>query len=277
MPPVSELCTHLVGPLCTAIPATQGPLPAHLRRSWQSSDPLLRQHRIRYLQLGGDTWNRCGPGWLNVDANYDVGDGAPSANVIATDDTDRKIMRHEVSAHSRLPFANNSFQLVYSEHMLEHMLPVKGGGVNFLSEAYRVLVPGGVLRIVTPDLAKYVCSFVEPSNTFLERHGERFQPMQLLGNAKGGITRAGVFNNIFRNYGHMWIYDFDELRHAVHTAGIDPSLACRSSRNGRGMPPWASQVLRRANEPRNSTQTCWLDQAVRKDESMYVLLIKPLV
>ena len=206
----------------------------------------------------------------------------PRPNKIVTDlETGRKIMRHEISATSRLPFSDGSVQLVYSEHMLEHMLPVTGGGINFLREAYRILAPGGVLRIVTPDLAKYVCALVEPSSSFLNRHGRRFPPMERMGAADGtpraepSPTRAGVVNNIFRNYGHQWIYDFDELRHALRKAGIDPKHACRSDRSGRGMPRWAAAVLHRANEPRNRTLTCWLDQPVREDESMYVVLTKP--
>ena len=78
--------------------------------------------------------------------------------MIFVDDTDRFNMKHVVSARSKLPFASASVQMVYSEHMLEHMLPIAGGGAQFLREAWRVLAPGGLLRIVTPDLAKYACA-----------------------------------------------------------------------------------------------------------------------
>ena len=91
-------------------------------------------------------------------------------------------MRHVVHAKSRLPFVNGSLQMVYSEHMLEHMLPIAGGGVTFLREAWRVLAPGGLLRIVTPDLAKYVCALAGkgPDKGFLESHAARFGPMELM-------------------------------------------------------------------------------------------------
>lgn len=129
--------------------------------AWASTDPKLRKLGIKYLQIGGDTWNRCGPGWLNIDGNFDRGDGALFPDVIFTDDTVRHNMKHIITGESRLPFADNSVQYVYSEHMLEHLLP-SGGGLMFLREAWRVLAPGGVLRLVTPDLDKRVWLYSNP-------------------------------------------------------------------------------------------------------------------
>ena len=64
---------------------------------WISPDSQLRKLGVRYLQVGGDTWNRCGHGWVNVDGNFDVGDGAKGENLIFRDDTDRLNMKHVVS------------------------------------------------------------------------------------------------------------------------------------------------------------------------------------
>ena len=64
---------------------------------WISPDAQLRKLGVRYLQVGGDTWNRCGHGWVNVDGNFDVGDGAKGENLIFRDDTDRLNMKHVVS------------------------------------------------------------------------------------------------------------------------------------------------------------------------------------
>lgn len=49
-----------------------------------------------------------------------------------------------------IPLADSSVDCVYHSHVLEH-LP-KEVGRSFLAECRRVLVPGGVLRIVVPDL-----------------------------------------------------------------------------------------------------------------------------
>ncbi len=72
------------------------------------------------------------PDWTNADL-------APSAaDVLAVD------------LRRPLPFAAASFTAVYASHVLEHLVPVEAD--RLLREARRVLAPGGILRIVVPDL-----------------------------------------------------------------------------------------------------------------------------
>ena len=76
-------------------------------------------------------------------------------------------------------------------------------GASFLRESYRILKPGGVLRVTTPDLEKYLEGYVNrKTNTFLQDHAARFPPMGKLGPP---YTAASVVNNIFRNYEHRWV------------------------------------------------------------------------
>lgn len=50
----------------------------------------------------------------------------------------------------RLPLPDQSASLVYSSHFLEHIPRPQVDG--FLAECHRILVPGGVLWLVLPDL-----------------------------------------------------------------------------------------------------------------------------
>jgi SAM-dependent methyltransferase len=50
----------------------------------------------------------------------------------------------------RLPFKEGQFDAVYHSHVLEH-LP-HSQALPFLRECHRVLAPGGILRVVVPDL-----------------------------------------------------------------------------------------------------------------------------
>lgn len=47
-----------------------------------------------------------------------------------------------------LPYSDNEFNGVYSEHFIEHMY--KYQGINFFKEVKRILQPGGVIRTVWP-------------------------------------------------------------------------------------------------------------------------------
>ena len=247
-----------------------------LRRSWESPDPLLRTLGVRYLQIGGDIWNRCHEGWLNIDAAF-KSEGLHGESQFGTDDKCGNNMAISFSEITVLPFASNSVQMVYSEHMIEHMLP--DAGSNLLHEAYRVLVPDGILRLATPDLGRYMLGYVESgargqggTNAFLRVHSQRFGPMQQPRNRPP--TDATIVNNIFRNYGHKWVYDFEELRSRAVDAGIAAEDVCQSDRVGRGLPQALQRARDRATHPRNESLACWLDQAVREDESLYVHLVK---
>ena len=67
-------------------------------------------------------------------------------------DTARKhllIKLNSTSDYSILS-AKCSFAFVFSEHMIEHVS--RPDGILMLEECFRILRPGGVVRIVTPNL-----------------------------------------------------------------------------------------------------------------------------
>jgi SAM-dependent methyltransferase len=58
-----------------------------------------------------------------------------------------------------LPFPAQYFDAVYHAHLLEH-LP-RASALPFLRECHRVLKPGGILRIVVPDLEQIARLYLE--------------------------------------------------------------------------------------------------------------------
>ena len=50
----------------------------------------------------------------------------------------------------KFPWEDNSVDVVYSSHTLEHLS--KSEGQHFLTECHRVLKPNGIIRIIVPDL-----------------------------------------------------------------------------------------------------------------------------
>jgi hypothetical protein len=57
--------------------------------------------------------------------------------------------------------------------------------------------------------------------------------------------------------------------------GVPKYAVCRSDRRATGLPRALRRAIERANRPKNASLACWLDQAVREDESLYVHVTKP--
>lgn len=57
-----------------------------------------------------------------------------------------------------IPYDNESFEVVYHSHLLEHF--PKNFAETFLYECHRVLAPGGIIRVVVPDLEQIVHQYL---------------------------------------------------------------------------------------------------------------------
>jgi SAM-dependent methyltransferase len=62
-----------------------------------------------------------------------------------------------------IPFSDSSFDVVYHSHLLEHI--PKEHSFVFIKECYRVLKPGGILRVVVPDLENMVKEYLRVLNS----------------------------------------------------------------------------------------------------------------
>lgn len=58
-----------------------------------------------------------------------------------------------------LPFPDSSFDVVYHSHVLEHFS--KSSGIFLMQECFRVLSPGGIVRVVVPDLEEIVRQYLK--------------------------------------------------------------------------------------------------------------------
>lgn len=56
-----------------------------------------------------------------------------------------------------IPFAGGTFDAIYHSHFLEHL--DRGAARGVLAESYRALKPGGVTRVVVPDLAAIIARY----------------------------------------------------------------------------------------------------------------------
>lgn len=100
---------------------------------------------MKYLNLGCGFHYSTLPEWKNLDF---VSRGAD-------------VIGHNLM--NGIPFEDESFDLVYHSHVLEHFS--KDDGENFIAECLRVLKPKGIIRIAVPDLEKISRNYLK----FLEQ------------------------------------------------------------------------------------------------------------
>lgn len=153
---------------------------------------------MRKLQLG--TGSNVLDGWLNTDIH----------------DFTRKNEIVYLDARKPFPFPDTSFDVVFCEHMIEHI--DYADGLRCLRECQRVLRPGGRIRISTPSVGRLI-QLYDPEPTDLQRRYLRWAVDSFVEDADAPLP-GFVINNFFRAWGHRFIYDEQTLRHALESAGF---------------------------------------------------------
>lgn len=155
----------------------------------------LKSQSVRRLHLGAG--GNDPSGWLNTDIQ-------PNSKEIYLDAT------------RRYPFPDGSFRYVFSEHMIEHV-PWEAG-VAMLKECYRVLTTGGKIRIVTPNLTK----FIQLLSAGADPETQQFivAKQRLHGWPTTPVPGAYILNQQVREWGHRFLYDPATLRRSLELAGF---------------------------------------------------------
>lgn len=131
-------------------------------------------------------------GWINIDVDAD-----PTVGVAA--DLGRSI-----------PFRSGSVDFIHSEDFVEHLDAEPG--LEFLREAYRVLRPGGVMRIATPDLRALV------TEVYLGRNETHLRWCSEFLEAEGPCAALNMHMRM--NGAHRFIYDEEHLRRTLEGLGF---------------------------------------------------------
>ena len=114
-----------------------------------------------------------------------------------------------------LPLPDASFAYVFGEHLIEHLS--EGDVERLLGELRRILRPGGVLRLTTPDLRKLLAIY-EDRNPVIDREAyTRFLDAET---GKRHETPAQILNDQLRLWGHRFIYDEEDLARKLERAGF---------------------------------------------------------
>lgn len=158
-------------------------------------DDYLRSNREPKLQIGGGWSGRAG--WLNTDL-----ESIPGAM--------------QMDATRTFPFPDSTFAYVHCEHMIEHV--DYADGTRLLHQAFRVMQPGGIIRVVTPDLAVLMGLHQQPHSPLQAQYLTYFCDAHLAGLSPR--TPVAVINAMMRMWGHQFIYDEATLREQLQLAGF---------------------------------------------------------
>lgn len=116
-----------------------------------------------------------------------------------------------------LPFKENRFAAVYSSHTVEHLF--HGDAVALIGECFRVLKPGGVCRIVVPDLAATVERYLSTRADSEDAANELMD--ELLVHPRARETGLmGLYHRLLAYHQHKWMYDAGSLRKLMADAGF---------------------------------------------------------
>lgn len=162
----------------------------------------LESNPIHKLQLG--TGRNILDGWLCTDLE------PFSDKVIFLDAT------------KPFPIDDKMFDYIFTEHMIEH-IPYRDG-LFMLHECYRVLKPGGWVRIATPNMQHLINLYNGPKNELQERYVKWVTDKYI--REMNGYRECAVINNFFRNFGHQFIYDLATLQNSLETAGFSMIKQC---------------------------------------------------
>ena len=105
---------------------------------------------------------------------------------------------------TKLPFKNNSMDLVYSCHTVEHLY--EEDFLKFLKESERVLKPDGVFRMVIPDLSLYVKKYLDSGDA------DEFCKMLHMSDRKKPNFSEKISLLLFGNRKHKWMYDGKSMK-----------------------------------------------------------------
>jgi SAM-dependent methyltransferase len=156
-------------------------------------------------------------GWTNVD--YALGARLATTPVLGPAVRKLRLFRMEwnpkIHIHDLtkpLPWADGSVDACYTSHTVEHMS--RDEGARLVREAFRVLKPGGVLRVVVPDLHAFVEHYRSgtlAADRFVEDLGVLYGP------GKRGLARllAPVIE-----FPHKCMYDTATMRKLLESAGF---------------------------------------------------------
>lgn len=157
---------------------------------------VRRAPRPVKLEIGGHGKR---PGWIVTNVNA--------------------VARNYLDATVTWPFEDSSISHIYADNVIEH-IPLEGTRA-MLAEAYRCMQPGGVIRLLTPDIREHVELYL--AGAVDGEVGARYRRYGLQVEHPVDLVRIPI-----ASFGHHvgYVFDFDALAAELKRAGFHSTRRC---------------------------------------------------
>jgi hypothetical protein len=164
----------------------------------RTAKALAAEPRPLKLEIGGLTPR---PGWVVTNVNA--------------------VTRNYLDATERWPLEDAAVSHVYADNVIEH-IPLDAAR-RMLAEAYRCMTPGGVIRLVTPDLRGHVDLYLAGRDALDDGVAQHYRGMGLTVEHPVDLVRVPI-----ASFGHHtgYLYDFETLDAELQRAGFGSTTRC---------------------------------------------------
>lgn len=179
---------------------------------------LQTEDKPLYIQYGCGT---CAPeGWTNFDAS-------PTLRLQRLPIIGKYLRRDKIDfpdavrfgdIRRGLPVAAQSCKGVYASHVLEHLALV-----DFeiaLRETFRILRPGGIFRLIVPDLGYYCEIYIAARDSGDSEACSTFMRTTHLGQMRRAQGPLRAWLASLPNNSHMWMWDYAGMSAALASHGF---------------------------------------------------------
>lgn len=194
---------------------------------------MISENRMK-LNLGCGL--QCPEGWINIDSSM----GArlskhptfsnilhsliPSSwGVLPNKDWPANVKWMDIT--KRFPFESNAIHCVYSSHTFEHLTYSEAAAV--LKESYRVIKPGGVIRIIVPDLEQMIDGYILNKKNIPDQAARKLFNDSLYFEIPIPDSLMGMLKFYFKKKNnHAFLYDKEGLKYQLTQAGFTDIRSC---------------------------------------------------
>lgn len=162
---------------------------------WLTGRLKLDKNKKNYINLGSGSKRH--EGFINVDFFTSKRNGV------------------DYGADLRYPLLidSNAVDGIFCEHTMEHLTYSQVD--QLMGECYRILKPGGILRIIVPDVSKFVENYAQNNQAWFDKweHLMFTTSADVERSKRKLVSKMSAISFVTQEYLHMACWDYETMHH----------------------------------------------------------------